>query len=179
MVITLIGYRGSGKTSVASRLAARLGWDYCDADDEIERRANKSIRALFADEGEPAFRALEKQVLAELLARDRLVIAAGGGAILDDATRGLMRNAGPVVWLEASVDSLWERICADHATAERRPPLSARSGKDEVEQLLARREPLYRQTATLTVCTDGLPVDAVAEAVYRHVAARVAAREAP
>ena len=80
MILTLIGYRATGKTTLAGLLAERLGWDWIDADVEIERRAGKSIACIFAEDGEPAFRDLEAQVIADLCRRDRLVLAAGGGA---------------------------------------------------------------------------------------------------
>src|SRR4030042_1459888 len=81
MILTLIGYRGTGKTTVARLLAERLGWDWIDADDEIERRAGKSIAAIFADDGEPAFRDLEASVVAELSRWRRSIVALGGGAV--------------------------------------------------------------------------------------------------
>src|SRR5512144_1080339 len=102
MIITLIGTRGTGKSTIAPLLAARLGWEWIDADIELERRAGKSIREIFATEGEPAFRTLERQTLVDLLKRDRLVIAAGGGAILNPDTRRDVQSAGPVVWLQAT-----------------------------------------------------------------------------
>ncbi|MCA9014200.1 MAG: AAA family ATPase, partial [Planctomycetaceae bacterium] len=96
-VITLIGYRGSGKSSVAEPLAERLGFSWIDADDEIERVAGKSIATIFAEEGEPRFRQVEREVMQDLLGRDKLIIAAGGGAILNAETRREMREAGPVI----------------------------------------------------------------------------------
>lgn len=154
MVITLIGYRGSGKSTVAVPLAERLGWDWVDADVEIERRAGKSIREIFSEAGESAFRRDEVDVLADLLRRDKLVIAAGGGAILNPETCTRMRNAGLVVWLKASIETLAERIIADPATAERRPNLTQTGGRKEIETLLAEREPLYLACAHRV-----LPVD--------------------
>jgi shikimate kinase len=161
VIVTLIGYRGSGKSSVARPLASELGCEWIDADAEIERRAGRSIREIFAEEGEPRFRELERQVMADLLGRKRLVIAAGGGAVLDPETRGRMRTAGPVVWLRASVETLAARVAADQTTAERRPNLTAAGGRTEIEELLARREPLYREAATLTIETDGLSIDEI------------------
>ncbi len=93
MVITLIGYRGTGKSTVGPQLAARLGWDFLDADPEIEKRAGKTIRQIFADSGEAEFRRLEVELLAEKLASERLVLAPGGGAILNESTRQRMRAA--------------------------------------------------------------------------------------
>ena len=86
-VMTLIGYRGSGKSSVAAPLAERHGFNWLDADDEIERVAGKSIAQIFADEGESHFRQIEREVMQNLLQRDKLIIAAGGGAILNAETR--------------------------------------------------------------------------------------------
>jgi shikimate kinase len=164
MPITLIGYRGSGKSSVAPALAARLGYDWIDADVLLESRAGRTIRQIFAESGEPEFRRLERETLQELLQRDRLVIAAGGGAILNPDTRKEMRAAGPVVWLRASVTLLESRIAADAVTAERRPALSS-SGRDDIAQLLAAREPLYQECATVTVATDHLTVEQVVDRV--------------
>lgn len=158
-VITLIGYRGSGKSSVAAPLAERLGFDWMDADDEIERVAGKSITAIFAEEGEPRFRQLEREVMQSLLGRDKLIIAAGGGAILNAETRKEMREAGPVVWLKASVTALEQRISKDATTASRRPALtSSSSQREEIQNLLDQREPLYREAATMTVETDSKTV---------------------
>ena len=92
MILTLIGYRATGKTTLARLLAERLGWDWIDADAEIERRAGKAIARIFAEEGEPAFRDLEAQAIADLCRRDRLVLAAGGGAPLRPESRRAMRG---------------------------------------------------------------------------------------
>ena len=101
MVVTLIGYRASGKSSVAPRLARKLGWSWVDCDDVIEQRAGASIKDIFEHEGEAGFRQRESEILAELLQQSDLVIASGGGAILAESNRKLIRAAGPVVWLQA------------------------------------------------------------------------------
>jgi shikimate kinase len=173
MIITLIGYRGSGKSTVAAPLAQRLGWSTADADAEIERLAGRTIREIFADAGEATFRELERRVIAELLRRDRLVLAAGGGAVLNPETRREMRSAGPVVWLRASIETLQQRISGDATTAARRPNLTADGGRAEIESLLARREPLYRETATLVIDTDGLDAGQIVERILETVAPQV------
>lgn len=150
MRITLIGYRGCGKSTLAPLLARRLGCDWVDADVVIEQQAGCTIKEIFAREGEPGFRQREAAVLADLLRRDPVVSAAGGGAILNPQTRQSMRAAGPVVWLQAPLDTLAARIAGDATTAERRPNLAG-GGTAEIAQLLAFREPLYREAATLTV----------------------------
>ncbi|HUG91030.1 MAG TPA: shikimate kinase [Planctomycetaceae bacterium] len=176
MVITLIGYRGSGKSTIAPLLAERLGWEWIDADAEIERRAGRTIREIFASQGEPTFRDLERETIGELLGRERLVLAAGGGAVLDASTRQRMRHAGPVVWCDAPVETLYERILADATTAERRPNLTGRGGIDEVRELLGRREPLYRETACVVIDTQRLdPANAVDE-ILLAVGERAGAR---
>lgn len=161
-VITLIGYRGSGKSSVAAPLAEQRGFDWIDADDEIERSAGKSIAEIFAAEGEPHFRQLEREVMQRLLARDKIVIAAGGGAILNAETRREMQQAGPVIWLKADAAALAQRIDADATTGSRRPALTASSSQlAEIQSLLAEREPLYRDAATLTIETDAKTISEI------------------
>ncbi|MEO1996922.1 MAG: shikimate kinase [Planctomycetaceae bacterium] len=169
MVITLIGYRGSGKTAVAEPLARRLGWSWVDADVAIESRAGRSIREIFERDGEAGFRDMERLVIQELLQRTNVVIAAGGGAILDGDTRSELRAAGPVVWLMASVETLLGRIEGDHTTQQRRPSLTGQTPRDEVLSVLAERMPLYQECATVIVATDNQTVDQVVERIRRSV----------
>ena len=152
--IALIGYRGTGKTTVAQRLAMRLGWDWIDADVELELRAGKSIAAVFADDGEAAFRKLEAAVVAELCRRREVVIALGGGAVLRDDNRQVIAQCGAVVWLRASVDAILGRLATDPTTAGRRPNLTNANPRNEIEQVLAVRTPIYRACATLEVDTE-------------------------
>jgi shikimate kinase len=169
MVITLIGYRGSGKTTVARALAERLAWNWIDADTVVEQTAGQTIREIFAVEGEPGFRRRERTALVELLTRDKLVLAAGGGAVLNLDTRREMQSAGPVVWLQASVPVLAARIAADPGTAQRRPNLAG-GGTEEIAKLLAEREPLYRDCASLTIGTDGLSVTDIVDRIAASLA---------
>lgn len=154
MILTLIGYRATGKSTLAKPLAERLGWAWIDADVELERRAGRTIREIFDTDGEPEFRCLERETLVDLLSQDSLVIAAGGGAILNPDTRQNFKDAGPVVWLKASVDTIEQRLYGDVTTAERRPNLTSSGGREEIERLLSQREPIYSDTATLTIQTD-------------------------
>jgi shikimate kinase len=153
--IALIGYRGAGKTAVAQQLAARLGWDWIDADDVIELRAGKSIADIFADEGQDAFRDLEAEVVTELCSRQRVVIALGGGAVMREVNRQALQQCREVVWLKASPRTIEERLAGDPSTAARRPNLTNAPRRQEIERLLSERTPIYRACATLEVDTEG------------------------
>jgi shikimate kinase len=168
--VFLIGYRGCGKTSVARQLAMRLGYDWVDADVELELQAGKTIATIFAEEGESGFRDREQQVIAELCRRDRTVVALGGGAVLREANREAIRAAGVVIWLQASVSSLAARIRDDPLSAARRPNLTKSGGRNEIEQVLAQRTPIYRAAATWTVDTEGKTVAEVVEEVLARPA---------
>ena len=172
MNLVLIGYRATGKTTLARLLAERLGWDWIDADVEIERRAGKSIARIFAEDGEPAFRDLEAAVVADLCRRERLVLAAGGGAPMRPESRQAMRASGKVVWLKALPETIQARMAGDATTEARRPNLTDKGGLEEIVGLLARREPVYRQSAHLEVDTEGkAPGEIAAEILARaHLA---------
>jgi len=167
--IVLIGYRATGKTSLARLLAERLGWEWIDADVEIERRAGKTIARIFAEDGEPAFRDMEAAVMQELLARERLVIASGGGAPMRAETRQAMQRTGRVVWLKASPETIHERMSTDPTTGARRPQLTALGGLEEIRCLLAQREPVYRQTATIEVDTEVKDLDGLADEILQRL----------
>jgi len=165
MNLTLIGYRATGKTTLARLLAGRLGWDWIDADVEVERVAGKSIAEIFAQDGESVFRDIEARVTAELCGRDRLVIAAGGGAPMREATRRAMRRGGKVVWLTATARTIHARMSGDATTAARRPNLTERGPLDEILALLAQRAPTYREAAHLEVDTEGKTPEAITEEI--------------
>ncbi len=165
MTLTLIGYRATGKTTLARLLAQRLGWDWTDADVEIERRAGKAIARIFAEDGEPAFRDLEAAAIADLCRRTALVVAAGGGAPMRPESQEAMRAAGKVVWLTARPETILARMSGDATTASRRPALTDRSGLEEILHLLAKREPIYRQTAHLEIDTEGKTPDELVEEI--------------
>ena len=151
-LIFLIGYRCTGKTTVARILAEKLGWDWVDADSALESRYGKSIRQIFSEEGEASFRDKEEQIFGELCQLRRHVIATGGGVILREINRQRMRLAGKAIWLTADAGTTWDRLQADPTTADRRPPLTV-GGLAEIEETLKMREPLYRACADLTVST--------------------------
>lgn len=155
--VVLIGFMGSGKSSVGRELARRFGAPFVDVDERIESAAGSPIRDLFAREGEPAFREREKAALREALSVKGCVIATGGGAFSDEENRALLRSYAPVVYLEAAVGTLLARLAGDLG----RPLLRGGDREAVVRELLSRRIPGYR-TADLTVRTDGRTVEEVA-----------------
>lgn len=170
-VLSLIGYRGTGKSTVGKRLARRLNWDWVDADHEIERRAGRTIKEIFAEDGEPEFRRLEREALVELLQRDRLVLSTGGGAILNADTRRDLKSAGPIVWLVASVQTIASRILQDQSTKSRRPNLTAQGGIEEIREIMAKREPLYKECATVVLNTEGMRLAQVVDTIVDQLPA--------
>jgi shikimate kinase len=161
----LIGYRGSGKSTIGKQLAARLGCPIIDTDDAIEAEAGASIRQIFDAEGEAGFRDREERVIMQVAALpESCVVALGGGAILRAANQRAIRNSGRTIWLQGSPQFLHQRIVNDQSTAARRPNLSLQGGYDEVVEMLTIREPVYRQMAQMTVTTDlKTPDEIVAE----------------
>jgi len=151
MNIALIGYRGTGKSTLGKHLAELLHMDFVDADTLLIERAGKSIKELFASEGESAFRDRESALLHELLALDHLIIATGGGVILRPENVIALQQRSKVVWLQADADTLHRRIRSDVATGSNRPNLTSAGGIEEIRTLLAIREPLYRAAAELSL----------------------------
>ena len=164
-LLFLIGYRGTGKSTVGPVLARRLGWAFADADAHTEAAAGRSIADIFAAEGEAGFRNRETATLTHLCTLTNHVVATGGGVILRPANRVLLRASGFVVWLTASPELIAARLAADPTTAARRPNLTAAGGLDEIRTLLAAREPHYRATADFTLAADDLSPDAEADAI--------------
>lgn len=163
--IVLIGYRGTGKTSVARELAARLGWLWYDADAEIERAAGKSIAEIFATGGEAVFRDWESRVIEQLSVRRGVIIATGGGAILRAENRAALTRAGRFVWLQADPETIHARLQADATTAARRPNLTRLGELEEIRTLLAEREPIYAALAELRLNADTNTAAELAETI--------------
>lgn len=170
--IALIGYRGTGKSSVGSLLAERLGWRLADTDRLIESDRGESIASIFARGGEELFRACETEALLSLEKENQpLVIATGGGLPLREENRAILRRLAPdrIVLLSASPETIARRMAADKKTAETRPPLTDLSFEEEIKAVLARRTPIYTALADLTIETEGISPEEIAQRIVRFL----------
>ncbi|WP_240788596.1 shikimate kinase [Ramlibacter henchirensis] len=147
--LVLVGLPGSGKSTVGRSLARRLNLPFSDSDHAIEQRLGCSIREFFEREGEARFRDIEQQVLADLVSGDRRVLATGGGAVLREANRTLLRGAGHVLYLRSTPEELWRRLRHD----TQRPLLQVIDPQARLRELYEQRDPLYRETAHFVVET--------------------------
>ncbi|HEY0490346.1 MAG TPA: bifunctional shikimate kinase/3-dehydroquinate synthase AroKB [Telluria sp.] len=147
--IFLIGLMGAGKTTIGRILARKLGKQFIDSDHEIEARTGASIPWIFEIEGEPSFRRREADVIRDLSARQGIVLATGGGAVLNPETRALLKERGTVVYLRANVNSIIARTSHD----KNRPLLQTANPRGRLEELTIEREPLYREVADLVIDT--------------------------
>lgn len=157
--LVLVGFMGCGKTTVARHLAQNCGLRYVDLDEMVvEQAGGRSIPELFKTEGEAGFRRRESAALRSLLGRQGLVVATGGGVVGSDDNLQLLRNLGFVVWLDASMEDMWRRVCAN----SNRPMLHVADPRGEAERLWRERLPRYRKAAHLRIETEGLSADEVA-----------------
>jgi len=162
MNLVLIGYRGTGKSTVGQLAAARLGLTYVGFDAEIVRRAGKSIPEIVGETSWEHFRDLESEVVSDFSALDGQVLDTGGGVITRDSNIAMLRQGGLVFWLSAPVDEIVARI----ASSTDRPSLTGgKSFLEEVEEVLAVRIPLYRAAAHHTIETAGSSPEQVASRV--------------
>jgi shikimate kinase len=163
--VFLIGPMGVGKTTIGRHLARLTQRKFIDSDHEIEKRTGASIALIFEIEGEPGFRKRESTMLDELTQREDVVLATGGGAILSEENRRILRSRGTVVYLQADLDTQLERT----SRSRNRPLLQTDDRRGKLEELMRIREPLYRQEADIIVSTDSRSPASVA----REIATRL------
>ena len=170
MNIVLIGYRGTGKSSVGKKLAARLSRELVSTDEEIVKRAGHPIPEIVSRHGWEYFRDLETEVCRDLADRDNLVIDTGGGAILRQENVALLKRNGKLIWLIASVNTISNRIGGDI----QRPSLTGtKSFLEEIEEVLHERTPKYQAAADHVLPTDGRSINLLVESILNTLGFRV------
>jgi shikimate kinase len=158
----LVGFMGTGKTTVGRAVAVRLGFQVLDSDHEIERQQRKTIAEIFAQDGEPAFRTLERAFIEGGHPSERTVVACGGGLVIQPGMLEVLKTKGVVVCLHASL----ETILARTARHRNRPLLAVDNPEDRIRTLYAAREPIYKQSGTL-ILTDSRPLHDIVAHVVR------------
>ena len=164
-IAIIVGAPGAGKTSVGQRVAQQLSVDFVDSDLMVEQRAGKAVSDIFIDDGEPAFRAMERDAIRDAIAGQSGVLSLGGGAVLDPDTRAALRGHR-VVWLRVSIGEATRRVGMNTSR-----PLLLGNVRGTLMGLLDQRTPLYEEVATDVIDTDGLSVDAVAQSVLESLRA--------
>lgn len=158
--LSLIGMPGVGKTTVGKLLSEELKISFFDTDYLIEKKASKSVSEIFATLGEIHFRLLEKEIIKDLYATsDKCVISLGGGAVIDQENRELIKSCSTVIWLVAPVETLYKRIL----TQQNSRPLLDKDAKKQLEKLLAKRLELYKSVSDFEILTDKAPQEIVSE----------------
>jgi shikimate kinase len=155
--IFLVGLMGAGKTTIGRMLAKHLHKTFYDSDHEIERRTGVKIPLIFEVEGESGFRKRETAVIDELVHKENIVLATGGGAVLAERNRANLKAHGLVIYLRANVQELWQRTRND----KNRPLLQGQDGHAKLQQLFVERDPLYTEIATHTIETEGESVSSI------------------
>ncbi|MBU6467761.1 MAG: shikimate kinase AroK [Betaproteobacteria bacterium] len=163
--IFLIGLMGAGKTTVGKQLAKKLHLDFIDADQELEARTGVSIATIFELEGESGFRQREAELIKELVEKPGIVLATGGGAILNANTRQLLQQKGVALYLRARVEDLWKRTKKDR----QRPLLQNTDPLKKLQQLFIERNPFYEETAHLVIDTAHHSVDKLVAHIEKNI----------
>jgi shikimate kinase len=172
--IILIGYRGSGKSSVGKLLAQQLKWAWCDSDDEIEAGIDVSIADVFAQQGESHFRDLETAAIERLMDAsdaDGQVISLGGGAPMQPRNRELWKDRATCVYLKGSARTLYQRISSDESSENRRPDLTDEGGLAEVQKMLDLRSATYQLCADLIVDVDDRTPTEIVDQIEKYYSA--------
>jgi shikimate kinase len=157
-----VGFMGTGKTTVGHAVAQRMGYQLLDSDVEIERKAGKPVADIFANEGEPAFRALERAFIEHGHPTEKCVVACGGGLVVQPGMLELLKSKGVIICLHASLETILKRTQG----SRHRPLLNVEDPMERMRALYAVREPIYRQAGTV-ILTDGRPLGEIVTHVIR------------
>ena len=167
--ILLTGFRATGKSTVGAMLAGRLGMDFIDTDARLCAELGCSVSEYVSQEGWSAFRQREKELLVKLAGITHAVISTGGGAVLHEGQWGRLRKNSLVVWLQADIATIHQRMQQDAATADQRPSLTGNGIGDEVEELLTTRSPLYLEGSDMSVDTTALTPEEIVNVIEEKI----------
>ena len=167
--IYLTGYRCTGKTTVGRLLARKMQWSFIDADEMLVEDAKMSVAEIVEQYGWDDFRNRESVILKRISQGKDQVVATGGGVVLREKNRQIMKESGTVVWLKASVATIFERMSNDDKTDGQRPGLTDKGALAEIEETLAQRLPLYKEARDFTVETDGKTVTDIRDEILSQI----------
>ena len=167
MNLFLIGYRCSGKTAIGQSIARTIEWSFVDSDLCVTKEIGQSIKEIVDTEGWDAFRRKERSVLNQICAKDRQVVATGGGVVLDADNSKAMKTSGMVVWLNATAETIRKRMLQDNRTEIFRPALTDKGKMEEIENMLLKRTPLYESASDFSIHTDKMPVNEIAAKIIQ------------
>lgn len=169
MNLVLIGFRGTGKTTVGKLLSQLTGMKFIDTDELIEKKAGLSIQEIVSRAGWPAFRQMEKKIIKEIASGDQQIIAAGGGAVLDEENVQALKENSLIIWLKANLQVISARLASDAQTSSQRPTLTGKGTLAEIEEVLSHREKIYAQIAALEIDTSNLNAEMVAKKILKSL----------
>lgn len=165
----LIGYRGAGKTTVAPLLAKKLHWAVVELDELIEQQERTTIADIFHQRSEACFRDIESAMLRTVAGQTHQVVSTGGGIILREENRQLLRSTGLVVWLQASPELIYQRLLHDERSRTLRPALTNQPLQEEIKQVLAARTALYAASSHFSVDTESHKLEDIVSLILTHL----------
>lgn len=171
MNLFLIGYRCTGKTSVGKALSDALGLFFVDADHLLVKEEGKPIAELTAQRGWAYFRSREKEILQSICKQDGQVVATGGGVVLDPDNVAIMKKSGRLIWLQASPQTIRERMQGDQMTMAQRPALTSQGALNEIESILKERIPFYKTAMDFLIDTDGKKIEDIGMSIINWLKA--------
>jgi len=169
MKIFLIGYRCTGKTSVGKILSEKLNLLFVDCDFYLQENEKKTISEIVAKKGWNHFRTLESKYLDEISQKENIVVSTGGGVVESLYNIDLIKSRGIGIWLKAKSSTIKKRILSDENTKDLRPSLTGLSMEDEIDEVLKKREPLYKKVSSLAFDTDSIGVDELADLIIKEL----------
>ncbi len=169
MNIVLIGFRGTGKSTVGKLLAKRLKRNFIDTDEYIESTTGKTIKDIFEKEGKESFRKTEVETIARLSKMDNKIIAAGGGVVLKDENVKNLKSNGFLILLEATPEIIYNRLTQDEKTTQQRPSLTNKNLFDEIKHLIDKRQQFYENAASYTINTSYVSCEDIVEEIITTI----------